>query len=626
MKTKLTALAFIVLLLFSAYLVVTPAKADETMKIYIDPPQIIDQTLTPDKTFVIDVKMENAPATPGVCGVEFKLTWDPSILNAVSMEEVLFHSVTPESELDNLWKLKHEVKTDYVWYAYAFLDIDRAISGGYAPISGNHTIARITMNVKAIGSTTIKIADSKVGDPSGEPVNHQRFDGYFRNSPPPPPAQLYVDPPKISDLNLTPCKNFTVDIKISNASELCGLEFKLGFDPNILHATTIECGEFVPTTPTTMIDNTAGYAKFNFSAETPLSGNGTVASITFHVENLGKSPLDLYDTELVDITGQPLAHQAYGGSFNNILLAKLAVQPEEIIDPTLLPPSTFTINVTIAEVEDLYGYDFKLVYDPAILVCIQVNIQDILNETNYIPNYSIDNINGSVTVNVTYYLPAVPITLSPPTAIMTIKFRVRGIGASNLTLTETKLVNSIGQLITHEVYNGFFQSLIRDIAVIAVFSDPSTIYEGQKTNITVIVKNEGNITETFSVKLYYDGTLFATIDVVNLAPNENATATTTWNTIGVTPGNYSIKAEVPPVPYEIETTDNILTDGFVNIKIMGDVNGDDVVDMYDVLLASKAFGSRPADINWNPDCDLNRDNVIDIFDLLKLAANFGRKI
>jgi hypothetical protein len=48
--------------------------------------------------------------------------------------------------------------------------------------------------------------------------------------------------------------------------------------------------------------------------------------------------------------------------------------------------------------------------------------------------------------------------------------------------------------------------------------------------------------------------------------------------------------------------------------------------MYDALLAAKAFGSRPGDENWNPNCDLNGDNVIDIFDLLKLAGNFGRRI
>jgi len=625
---KLTLLTIIFLLLsFTALPMLTPTRAaDGTMKVYVDPPQIIDETLTPNKTFVITVKMENAPATPGVCGVEFKLTWDPSRLNAVSMEEVLFHSVMPESELDNLWRLKHEVKADYVWYAYAFLDIERAINGGYAPISGNHTIARITMKVKGVGSTTIKLAISKIGDPNGEPVIHQTFDGYFRNSPPPPPAQLYVDPPKILDINLTPCKNFTVNIKISNASDLCGLEFKLGYNPTILHATAVTRGDFVPTTPTTTIDNTAGYVKFNFSVPTPLSGSGTIATIAFHVENLGKSPLDLYDTKLVDITGQPLAHQAVDGSFNNILLAKLAVQPETIIDPSLLPPATFAINITIADVEDLYGYEFKLNYNPNILLCIQVSIQDVLNETNYIPNYAINNIQGFISVNVTYYPPAVPITISQPTTIVTIKFRVRGIGASNLTLTETKLVNSVGQPIAHEVYNGFFQSIIRDIAVINVSVDPSAIYERQKTNVTVTVKNEGNITETFSIKLYYNETLFATVEVNNLAPNANTTLTVTWNTVGVPPGNYRIKAEVPPVPYETDISDNVFINDFVKIKILGDINGDDIVDMYDALLAAKAFGSRPGDENWNPNCDLNGDNVIDIFDLLKLAGNFGRRI
>jgi hypothetical protein len=62
------------------------------------------------------------------------------------------------------------------------------------------------------------------------------------------------------------------------------------------------------------------------------------------------------------------------------------------------------------------------------------------------------------------------------------------------------------------------------------------------------------------------------------------------------------------------------------VKIPGDINGDGVVDIYDALLASTAFGSKPGDPNWNPAADLNGDGIIDIYDMIILAGHFGQKI
>ena len=631
MRKRMTG-TFLTVLMFSlVYTLVSPINVHAvvpTTKIYIDPPQIIDETMLPNDTFTISIKVENIPEDPGLVGLQLKISWNSSLLNGVSMEEVLFHSVAPPDEQGNIWRLEHNVKAGYVEYAYTWQNITRAIEQGYAPISGNHTVAIITLKVKGIGKTIIDLLNTKLGAPAGQRIPHEAFDGYFQNTPPPPPAQLYVDPPKILDLNLTPSKNFTININIANATDVYTLEFKLGFDTNILYANMVERGDFIPpsVTPNIVINNTAGFIWLKASLGASLSGNGTLTTITFHVEGLGGTTLDLYDTQLLDMFGQPLPHEAFDGSFNNILLAKLAVEPQETIDPSLLPPSTFTINVTIADVEDLYGYEFNLTFNPNVIVCLQVEIHDVLNETNYIPNQFINNVEGFIIINVTYYPPANPLNIYPPTPLVTAKFRVKAIGTSNLTLRNTKLVDSAGQPIPHEAYSGYFQSLIRDIAVIDVFPFPTEIYQGLEINITVTVKNEGNITETFSINVYYDSTLIAMVNVTDLAPNENTTVNVTWDTDGVQPGNYTIWAEAPSIPYEIDTTNNVLIDGAVKVKIPGDINGDDIVDIYDALFASSAFGSYLGDPQWNPACDLNGDNIVDIFDIIMLASNFGRRI
>lgn len=58
--------------------------------------------------------------------------------------------------------------------------------------------------------------------------------------------------------------------------------------------------------------------------------------------------------------------------------------------------------------------------------------------------------------------------------------------------------------------------------------------------------------------------------------------------------------------------------------LVGDINGDGIVDIFDVVLAAMAFGSTPIDPNWNQAADLNNDDIVDIFDVVLLARNFGK--
>lgn len=58
--------------------------------------------------------------------------------------------------------------------------------------------------------------------------------------------------------------------------------------------------------------------------------------------------------------------------------------------------------------------------------------------------------------------------------------------------------------------------------------------------------------------------------------------------------------------------------------LVGDLNSDGVVDIFDVVTVSVAFGSTPLDPNWNIAADLNRDDVVDIFDVVTVTSNFGK--
>jgi hypothetical protein len=58
--------------------------------------------------------------------------------------------------------------------------------------------------------------------------------------------------------------------------------------------------------------------------------------------------------------------------------------------------------------------------------------------------------------------------------------------------------------------------------------------------------------------------------------------------------------------------------------LIGDVNGDGKVDIYDAVLLASSFGSTPSSPRWNPGADLNGNGVVDIYDTLILANNFGK--
>ncbi len=212
-----------------------------------------------------------------------------------------------------------------------------------------------------------------------------------------------------------------------------------------------------------------------------------------------------------------------------------------------------------------------------------------------------------------------------PVSLVSITFKVDTMGASNLTLYDTKLLDPSGAFTPHETGDGFFQSLVRDVAVIYVAPHLNKIYEGWKVNITVIVKNEGDIPETFDVIVYHNYTVIATQTVTNLRSGENMTFLFQWDTDGLAPcQNYTIRAEAEHLTYEIDLTDNTYVDGLVKIKIMGDLNEDGIVDTYDLAVAAVAFGSSPGHPNWNLEADLDQNSIIDLYDIVRITINYGR--
>jgi len=108
-------------------------------------------------------------------------------------------------------------------------------------------------------------------------------------------------------------------------------------------------------------------------------------------------------------------------------------------------------------------------------------------------------------------------------------------------------------------------SIERDVAIVDVTVSPTVVTTGETVTIEVTVENQGTITETFDVTVYYDDTLIETSIITNLSPYTSSNLFFYWDTSGVAGIVYEIKAVASTVLHEIDIENNIFVDGTVTV-------------------------------------------------------------
>lgn len=77
--------------------------------------------------------------------------------------------------------------------------------------------------------------------------------------------------------------------------------------------------------------------------------------------------------------------------------------------------------------------------------------------------------------------------------------------------------------------------------------------------------------------------------------------------------------EINEIPFEG-------TDVVKVIDLLGDINSDGKVDVYDAVLVLAAYGSKPDDPNWNPNADIAPPyGTINLYDAVTMLVNYGKK-
>jgi len=242
--------------------------------------------------------------------------------------------------------------------------------------------------------------------------------------------------------------------------------------------------------------------------------------------------------------------------------------PSPFSDETLTSGSTFFINITIDDIQNLWGYQFALSYNTSILTAT-----DFVSYSPFTFQWpsSINDTLGQVTIAYSRLFGDPGTTYSEPTPIAGINFTVDDLGESALNIHDSELSDPSGNTIYHEVVDGYFTNMqlpTHDIAVTDVtinVTGTETVLPGVVININVTVLNQGSSTETFDVTVYYDTNTIDTATVTSMAPLTFEKLSFNWDTTGLSVGSiYTVKA-VADVTDDEDPTDNEFVDGEVQL-------------------------------------------------------------
>jgi len=604
----------------------------------VEPKSIVDPALVKGSNFTVQIWVRNVT---NLAGVEFKLGYNTTLLNATKIDYGGIFGST-------YFPLKSDI---YDIEEYIYKDLDN---------SGNVTAddVRLTDVHPYLAGSTVTSGDADIGQAlvifigTDAPYEKHR-ENIVVNTVYDSGEYIYSDLDKsgnvtAGDVRLTVVPPYSAGSTVALGDADIGqalVVFKGTEPPYEKHRENVKVNNFY---------DPGGYLHYSIMesfGEPGFTGDGKAAIITFTVDAEGESVLDLYLTKLGDSSSPPkhIDHTAINGYFANIYIHDVAITSVTVSTPDIFVGGSVSINVTVknegnvnetftvtAYCNSTLAAPFQTVTNMTLktlktltfkwdttgvslgLYTISANASVVAGETDVADNKYTD---GTVTVSflarhdiaITAVTPSptkVPIGQSVLIAVI-----VKNEGNVNETFTvtayynetaiETKNVTDLTpggltslnfnwnttdvvlgnytikaktSIILDEidtadnelVYDGLVEvtSVVHDIAITSVTASPATIVLGGSVSIKVTVKNEGNVVETFNVIAYYDTTAAAPPQTLTaLGPSESKTLEFKWDTSSLALGNYTIKAEAPPVTGETDIADNTYTDGIVTLTV-----------------------------------------------------------
>jgi len=354
---RLCGFLFLFVLFFCTFVVLKPinCRAEGNATFFVDPSQVNDTELVPGTFFNVSVEVDNIPASQGLAGIQFTLNYDPTLLSATFLDEVIFHNVTPPSKWNNIWPIVSAINNTAgrVSYAYTWQDLYEAVQSGYAPIFGDHSVVVIGFEVKGIGNCALAFGRVILADATPLPIPTDTSDGFFSNSASGQTGlQVHVTPPQLNQTQSVG-SIFDFDVKLDNTDNSTGIaraSFMLTWNASLFEALNMTEVMFHEITPQNEwnniravqdeINNVLGYVVYDYTffnvdraislGYGPILGNHTLTTITFKVKDLGTSILHFEASNATAVGGstggstlQPWACLAFDSVFRNFIRGDL---------------------------------------------------------------------------------------------------------------------------------------------------------------------------------------------------------------------------------------------------------------------------------------------------------------
>jgi len=397
---------------------------------------------------------------------------------------------------------------------------------------------------------------------------------------------------------------------------------------------------------------TSGYASANYTLSanvTSVPGENNVNDNTYldGIVEIMKGPVAIFSVSPIYpqpdemITFDATLSQPNGGSIVSYRWdfgdGNITVRSTPIINHAYPFSGPYVVNLTVTDSQGLSDSTWKTVlvavhdvavvggsiYDKAPWSVGVTCYVDVANEGDVLETVAVLVYFGDTFVGFEYVdVPGGSVAFNVPIWCDT------SLASPGSYLVEAEALAVVGErdLSDNSMNLGSIWLYVLDLSVVGVVPSTSRTYIGHTVNVSVEIVNEGTVDASARVDLYHDSTLIEQRDIFLLA-EESDTFEFLWNTFGVPPGMYDLKAVVTATVagfVELDTLDNVSVYNGVQVKIMGDVNGDGVVNGDDLRVFVDSFGLVLGGSDWNVDCDLKKDNIIDVYDLRLIGINYEK--
>jgi hypothetical protein len=555
MRLKIALLLMLILL--PCLVAITPIEGvyvPPQVNVYLEPQNILDTSLIPGTQFTVDMTLDYIEPEL-LWAYQICLTFNASVMHGVSIENGPFMESNGGNVLVVEGKgFNNDAGTLGIFAAY-LSELEKFPTGGSDEFG---PLCTITFEVVDYGGSHITmgagfpVGETRLANKTGGSLIDKKyhperfFDSYFDNRP-----RVIVDPAEV--LKMPVGRSFNISVNVAGMVDLYRCEFYMNWSAPLLDVTNVYEGDFFKSIPggtqfVYEIHNDEGY--IHVISERTLApgvtGDGTIAQISFLVEDLGDSDLHLYDITLLDSASNPIIYMAFDGFFDNFVIHDIAVT-SVTASPSMIEAGhedLVSINVTVENIGD---------FADTFNVTIHYVTKDDEGEIDEATDITLDS--------------GAKITLTFNWDVTDLEGGVYDIKAeASAVADEVNIENNI------RIYKSVIV-ILHNISIITASTTSTRVRNGDSVHIDIAIENKGSMTESFNVTTYINGTAIQTKTMDDFKHGEVRSFTVLWNiTTDTKPGLYLIMAETSEVPDDVDTSDNVFPIAVVEVLEVSEVS------------------------------------------------------